>query len=124
MRIKLTQADGRSVIRIDGDLRIACVADARPDLVAALAADGEIQLDLGALGECDTAGIQLLLMASASARAGGRRCVTIAHTPAFRAALDRIGIPALCFEFTTAAFDRRPADRGGRRSRKRAADHR
>jgi hypothetical protein len=103
---------------------IGGVADAKPELSAALATGSDIQLDLGALGECDTAGIQLLLVTSASARVNGGRCVTIAHTPAFRAALDRIGVPAGCFEFTTAALDPGPNNRGGRRSRKRPADRR
>jgi anti-anti-sigma regulatory factor len=124
MRIKLTQADGRTILRIEGDLRIDGVADAKQELSAALAAGGEFQLDLGGLGECDTAGMQLLLMTSASARANGRRCATIGHTPAFRAALDRIGIPAGCFDFTTAAPEPGADNRGQRRSRKRSADRR
>jgi anti-sigma B factor antagonist len=124
MRIEVTQADGRSVLRIAGDLRIGCVADAKPELVAALATGSEIELDLSALGECDTAGIQLLLMACTSARVNGRRCVTIGHTAAFRAALDRIGIQAEYFEFQTAALDPGTENRGSRRSRKRSADRR
>ena len=124
MRIRLTQADGRSILRIEGDLRIGDVADAKPQLSAALATGNQIQLDLGALGECDTAGIQLLLMTNASARVNGGRCATIAHTPAFRTALDRIGVPAGCFEFTTAALDPSADNRGRRRSRKRPADRR
>ena len=59
---------------------LASVADAKPELVAALAAGGNIALDLSELGECDTAGIQLLLMACASARAKGRRLQTIGQT--------------------------------------------
>jgi anti-sigma B factor antagonist len=105
MRITATRTDGTSVLKIAGDLRIGSVADARPELVALLAAGSEIRLDLSELGECDTAGIQLLLMACASTRAKGRRWVTIGHTAAFRAALDRVGIPAECFEFQAAACD-------------------
>jgi anti-sigma B factor antagonist len=105
MRITVTEADGMSVVRFEGDLRIASVADAKPELVAVLASRGGIQFDLSALGECDTAGIQLLLMACTSARAKGKRCITLSHTAAFRTALDRVGIPVECFELQTVAFD-------------------
>lgn len=103
MKITATQANGTSVLRIAGDLRIASVADARPELVAMMATGSAIQLDLSALGECDTAGIQLLLMACASARAKRQPFATIGHTAAFRAALERIGISMACLEFQPTA---------------------
>ncbi len=112
MQITLGQADGMSVLRIAGDLRIASVAEAKPDLVALLAAGTDTLFDLSMLGECDTAGIQLLLMTCASLRAKGRRCVTTGATAAFQAALDRIGIPVACFEPQDAATGNRQDDRG------------
>ncbi len=112
MQISVTQADGNSNVRIEGELRIGSVADAKPELVAMLAAGGEVRLDLRELGECDTAGIQLLLMTFASARAKGRRCITIGHTAAFRAALDRVGIAADCFDFQSPAPDDGHGDPG------------
>jgi anti-anti-sigma regulatory factor len=105
MQIKVTQTDGRSVVMIAGDLRIGSVANAKPDLVAVLAIGTAIQLDLAKLGECDTAGLQLLLMACASARAKGQGFATIGHTDAFRTALDRAGIPVQCLECAHAARD-------------------
>jgi anti-sigma B factor antagonist len=102
VKITTTQADGRSALRIEGDLRIASVADAKAEIVAAFAACGAVQLDLSELGQCDTAGIQLLLMASVSARASGKGFELIGHTALFRAALDRVGIPVECFEVQTA----------------------
>lgn len=105
MQITVTQADGVSVVKFDGDLRINSVADAKPELVAMLSTGDEFRLDLGRLGECDTAGLQLLLMTCASARAKGKRVVTIRHTVSFRTALDRVGIPVECFAFQAAALD-------------------
>jgi anti-anti-sigma regulatory factor len=105
MQITVTRADGVSVVSVDGDLRIGSVADAKPELVAMLAGGDEFQLDLAGLGECDTAGLQLLLMTCASVRAKGKRIVTIRHASSFRAALDRAGIPVGYFEFQAAAFD-------------------
>jgi len=105
MQIKVTQTDGRSVVAIAGDLRIGSVADAKPQLVVALATHSEIQLDLSELGECDTAGLQFLLMACASARAKGQAFATTGHTAALRTALDRAGIPVECLEFQPATRD-------------------
>jgi anti-anti-sigma regulatory factor len=105
MQIDVTPVDGGSIVKVQGELRIASVADAKPQLVAMLAADGQVWLDLSELGECDTAGIQLLLMTCASARAKGRRCVTIGRTTMLCATLDRIGITPGFFEFQTGTHD-------------------
>jgi anti-anti-sigma factor len=103
MKITATKTNGKSVVSIHGDLRVASVADARTELVAMLATAGAIELDLSDLGECDSAGIQLLLMTRASARAKGKRFATIGHTASFRATLDRIGIGIECLELQTVA---------------------
>lgn len=68
------------------------MADAKLQLVTALAAYDEIQVDLSEVGQCDTAGIQLLLMARASACAKGKRWMPKGHTDSLRVTLDRIGI--------------------------------
>jgi anti-sigma B factor antagonist len=105
MQIKVTQTDGRSVVAIAGDLRIGSVADAKPDLVAVLATGNAIQLDLTGLGECDTAGVQVLLMACASARAKDQAFAITGHTAALRTALDRAGIPVECLEFQPGTYE-------------------
>jgi anti-sigma B factor antagonist/stage II sporulation protein AA (anti-sigma F factor antagonist) len=98
MNITTNQENGKLVIKIEGDLLIAGVADAKPLITSALAAGQEILLDLSDVGECDTAGIQLLLMARASALAQGKRLVTSSQSASFRAAVERIGVPVGCFE--------------------------
>jgi anti-anti-sigma regulatory factor len=97
MKITTEKKAGRKITRIEGDLQIAFVAAAKPDLAALLAAGDEILLDLGGVAACDTAGIQLLLMARASATAKGKRFGTVAQSPSFRAAAERAGIPDNCF---------------------------
>jgi anti-anti-sigma regulatory factor len=114
MQINVTQTDDGSIVAIVGELRLAAVADAKPDLVAALATQGALKLDLSDLGDCDTAGLQLLLMTCASARAKGKRCVTVGHTAAFRAALDRVGIAAASFALQAVARDDGQDDPGRR----------
>jgi anti-anti-sigma regulatory factor len=105
MQINVAQTDGMAAVKIEGDLRLGTVAEAKPALIAALATGSEIQLDLGAMRDCDTAGIQLLLMTCASARAKGTKLTTISHTVSFQAALGRIGIPGDGFDFQTTARD-------------------
>jgi hypothetical protein len=53
-------------------------------------------------------------MTCASARAKGKRCVTVGHTAAFRAALDRVGIAAASFALQTVARDDGQDDPGRR----------
>lgn len=92
VKVTTTETDGATILGISGDLRIATVADAKLQLVTVLAAYDEIQVDLSEVGQCDTAGIQLLLMARASACAKGKRWMPKGHTDSLRVTLDRIGI--------------------------------
>ena len=98
MKITTSHVDGTSTIKISGDLVISGVAEAKPAIIAAMADAREIQLDLADIGDCDTAGIQLLLMARTSARAQGRPVTATIQSASFRAALQRLGIPAGCFD--------------------------
>jgi len=98
MKITTRRTDNGSTIKIEGDLVIASVAEAKPEIVAALAGARDIRLDLSAIDDCDTAGVQLLLMARASARLQGKRLATIARSASFAEAVERIGIPAGWFD--------------------------
>ena len=101
MKITTTQVDGKSLLKIAGELRIGSVADAKTAILASLADSSELQLDLSEVDQCDTAGIQLLLMTCASARARGKRFVTLGHTAALQAALTRAGIPVELLAYRT-----------------------
>ncbi len=59
MQITTMQTNGKTVLMIDGELRIGLVTDAKSGLVACFADSSEIQLDLSEVSQCDTAGIQL-----------------------------------------------------------------
>jgi ABC-type transporter Mla MlaB component len=98
MKITTTQKDGKSVIKIEGDLLVSTVADAKPDLVAILEKGDDIFLDLGEIGEVDTGGVQLLLMIRTSAMNRGKRFAALAQSASIRAMLERIGIPSRYFE--------------------------
>lgn len=73
------------VHRFDADLTIAHVAALKPALLQAVAAgDGPLVLDLGAVAELDTAGLQLLLLARREAAARGRVLQLRGVAPAVR----------------------------------------
>lgn len=80
-------------IALDGELTIGTVAAVKDDLVAALADLGDCELDVSAVDEIDTAGLQLLLMARRSA-VGVRRIS--GHSPALRRLIELANLgPAL-----------------------------
>lgn len=63
-----------SALRIDGELSIYRAAELHPVLLAAAeqaGPDDGVELDLGAVVECDSAGVQLLLALARSLRERG-----------------------------------------------------
>ncbi|MGC4077870.1 MAG: STAS domain-containing protein [Rubrivivax sp.] len=70
-------------LAIEGELTIYRAAELRETLLAALAAapDGDLTLDLSAVTEFDSAGVQLLMAAKKSAEARGRGLRLVRHSP-------------------------------------------
>lgn len=67
---------------MEGELTIHNAADRRAVLLATVEAGGELDLDLSAVTELDTAGLQLLLLAQREAgRSGGRLAITATSRP-------------------------------------------
>lgn len=53
-----TRVDGRCALRLAGELTIYAAAELQPQLAAALDSGGDLDLDLGAVSEMDSAGFQ------------------------------------------------------------------
>jgi len=82
----------RKVMEFEGELTVHNAADRRGALLAMIDADGDLDLDLSAVTELDTAGLQLLLLARReAAHLGGRLTVTAAS----QAVLDVLAIAHL-----------------------------
>ena len=81
-----------SKIALSGSLTIYTAEEIRARLASALATGGGLELDLGALAECDTAGIQLLCSASATAAAAGVPFSVLNRPACVASACDAIGI--------------------------------
>ena len=69
-------------LRIEGELTIYQAAELKPLLAAALQQGDVLEIDLSAIGEIDTAGIQLLIAAKKSAQAAGKQLRLVAHSDA------------------------------------------
>ncbi|VTU33204.1 STAS domain-containing protein [Variovorax sp. PBL-E5] len=80
---------------IEGEMTIYRAAELRTGLLAALAgSEGDIALDLSAVTEIDSAGVQLLIAAAKSASAAQRVLHVCAIAPAVAESLRFLGLDA------------------------------
>ena len=73
--------DGTSVLHIEGDMTIYRAAELKQTLLASLEQAEELEVDLAAVTELDTAGVQLLILAKKQALTKQRTLRLIAHSP-------------------------------------------
>jgi anti-anti-sigma factor len=74
-----------ATLSIEGEFTIYRAAELRASLqalLAGLAEGGALELDLAAVTEMDSAGVQLLMAAKKSAQAGRRELRLVGHSPA------------------------------------------
>lgn len=69
MGIHMSEHDGICRVLLDGEVTIYSVGDLRPNLLSAILEHAETEVDLSAVDEMDSAGLQLMLM---SKRCEGR----------------------------------------------------
>ncbi len=70
MAFTTEEKDGRTILKVEGALSIYEASALREALLACLENDAGLELDLGSVTECDTAGLQLLYAARKTARKG------------------------------------------------------
>lgn len=89
-----TTRDGAIPVRLTlaGSMTIYEAAAQKGELLAALARAPALELDLGAVDEADTAGLQLLLLLRREAAAGGKPVRVVALSPTLLEVLDRYGL--------------------------------
>jgi len=71
-----------STLAIDGELTIYRAAELRVVLQDAFAQSGDLEIDLAAVTEMDSAGVQLLMAAKKTAAAQQRELRLVGHSPA------------------------------------------
>ena len=87
--------EGEPSLRLEGDLTIYEVTEAKAALSAALDQHPSLQLNLSGLEELDTAGVQLLAWLKQEARRRGRTLTLFAHSPAVVEVFDLLQVASL-----------------------------
>ncbi|TWI62106.1 anti-anti-sigma factor [Pseudoduganella lurida] len=95
MSIVQADAEAADTLRIEGELTIYRAAELKPLLLGAVRADGVPALDLSAVTEFDSAGLQLVLMMRRAAAVHGRTVRIVDPSPAVREVLALIGLTEL-----------------------------
>jgi anti-sigma B factor antagonist len=69
-----------ATLRLDGELTIYRAAELKPLLLDAVAEHAALEIDLSAVSEIDSAGVQLLMLAKRQAQALGRELRLAGHS--------------------------------------------
>ncbi|MBR0566951.1 STAS domain-containing protein [Azoarcus sp. L1K30] len=81
-------------VAIVDDMTIYNASAQKQQLLDALAVHDEFEIDLSAVAEIDTAGIQLLILVKREAGRLGKRAVLVAHSSAVREVVDFFNLAA------------------------------
>jgi len=81
-------------LAIDGELSIYRAAELRESLQSALAVGDGLELDLSAVSEMDSAGVQLLMAAKKTALMNGQQLRLVAHSPAVLEVFETLDLAA------------------------------
>jgi anti-sigma B factor antagonist len=94
-QIGLYTHEGAPALRLEGELTIYSVTEARDLLCAALDEHPALQLNLAGIEELDTAGVQLLAWLKQEAKRRGKALVLFAHSPAVVEVFDLLQVAGL-----------------------------
>jgi anti-sigma B factor antagonist len=81
-------ASEASRLTIEADLTIYNVVDLKSRLLDAVRSPQAVELDLSQVGEMDTAGFQLLVLAKRESQRLGHQLRIVAHSPAVREVME------------------------------------
>lgn len=87
-------ADGATRTRVEGDLNIYHAAGIKQHLIDGVRASTLLELDLSHVGEMDTAGLQLLVLAKRESQNLGHELRIVSHSPAVREIIEFLNLVA------------------------------
>jgi anti-sigma B factor antagonist len=90
--IVLETASGRCKAIVRGNMTIYEAAADKLVLLDALAKPGDVEIDLSAVSEMDTAGLQLLILAERESLKAGKRLSIVGHSESSLDVLDRYNL--------------------------------
>ena len=88
MSVQVISRDERCLVTVAVEMTIGRAADLKNELLAALSGCTDVEINLAAVDEIDSAGIQLLVLAKREAVAAGKRLRLTAHSKAVVEILD------------------------------------
>ena len=94
MQINVRQEDGICRLQMEGELTIYHGQEIKDELIAHLAANAEVELNLGGISELDTAGFQLLLAAKQEGTRLGKTVRFVSHSQAALEVIDLYNMAA------------------------------
>lgn len=86
--------DGTSVLHIEGDMSIYRALELKSILLTSLDQARELEVDLAAVTEFDTAGVQILMLAKRQAQATQKTLHLIGHSPAVLEVFELLNVAA------------------------------
>lgn len=92
LEIGSRDAAGRLGCRVRGEFNIYHALRLKDELLALLDAEQELEIDLGEAEDCDTSGVQILLLLKRSARARGKRLALVNHSASVLEAMELLNL--------------------------------
>lgn len=92
MEIRSEHHDDHLSLHAEGDMTIYHAAELKPVLLAALEESDKIELDLSAVTELDTSGVQLLMLIKREAVAAGKALKLCGHSAAVLEVFELLGL--------------------------------
>lgn len=90
----MSTANSPSCLRIEGEMSIFRAAELKQTLLAALEQATTLEIDLSAVTEFDTAGVQLLMLTKKHAQARKQELLLMGHSPAVVDVFDLLNLAA------------------------------
>lgn len=91
-RISFLKEGDRSLLAIQGELNIYHAARLKEELLEALASRAELEVDLGEVEDCDSSGVQLLLLLKREARRQDKRLALVNHSRCVAEVIDLLNL--------------------------------
>ncbi|MCY1360163.1 anti-anti-sigma factor [compost metagenome] len=91
-RICVLMEGDRPLLAIQGELNIYHAARLKDELLQALAIHVELEVDLGEVEDCDSCGVQLLLLLKREARRQDKRLTLVNHSACVTEVIDLLNL--------------------------------
>jgi len=92
--INSREETGRYIFEIAGEFNIYSAVQLKDELLGLLGSHKQLEIDLGAVEDFDSTGVQILLLLKREAQRQGRSLTFIQHSPAVREVLDLLNLVA------------------------------